>query len=365
MKKTKCIQCGSVMGIDIGLGHFNNSGTDRKTKDGQWACSDRCSRDYNMALSQSGGNNQAASSVSQYSTAESEAIKAQAEIENRKLELEERRLRDEKEAREASERKEKGAMFRADGKPLTAFLVEMNPIYLLFGLMVYGCLFLIKIRGVEGILLKGAISTAGVLFLAFVIKDFGKLKGKAASLTIVGLLLIPVLITGWKAYAKSDRLSSSERELLTASTDAVPAETINENLDQTVAPENTEEQKAEETNTSVTRNENQIIAGNLNSFLAGEWKGDFGGKELLINLGTVELDLTVTGYDEVKGNRRDLTGEIADNGDNSFTITLKEPGDDQWDGVFNIKYIDGEKSMAGTWTANNGKSTKTFKLEKQ
>lgn len=365
MKKTKCVQCGSVMGIDIGLGHFNNSGKDKKTKDGQWACSDICARDYNMALNLSGGNNQSTSQSNQNSTAESEAIKAQAEIEKRKLDLEEQKLREEKEIREASERKEKGAQFRAEGKPLTAFLVEINPIYLLFGIMVYGCLFLIKMRGVEGILLKGAISTAGVLFLAFVIKDFAKLKGKGATLTIVGLLLIPVAVTCWKAYAKSDRLSSSEMEILSSSANATPTEKINKNSENSVAPEKVQEQETEETNTSVARNENQIIAGNLNNSLTGEWKGNFGGKDLLINFGAVELDLTVTGYDEVKGNRRDLKGEIADNGDNSFTINLKEPGDDQWDGVFKIKYIDGENSMAGTWTANNGKSTKQFKLDKQ
>ena len=142
--------------------------------------------------------------------AASEAAKAQAELEQRKLDIEEKRLRDEKEAKEDAERKEKGAKFKAEGKPLTAFLVETNPIYLLLVAVVYGCLFMIKMRGVEGILLKGGISTIGVAFLAFVIKDFGKLKGTGAILTIVGLLLIPIGITGWKAIEKSNKHSDNQ-----------------------------------------------------------------------------------------------------------------------------------------------------------
>lgn len=62
--------------------------------------------------------------------AASEAAKAQADVEQRKLDLEEKRLRDEKEAKEAVERKEKGAKYREDGKPLTAFLVEVNPLFI-------------------------------------------------------------------------------------------------------------------------------------------------------------------------------------------------------------------------------------------
>lgn len=300
--------------------------------------------------------------------AASEAAKAQAEVEKQKIELEQQRLRDEKEAKEAAERKERGAKFREEGKPLTAFLVETNPIWLLAGAMVYGFLFMIKMRGVEGILLKGGIATVGVAFLAFVIKDFAKLKGGAAMATIIGLLLIPIGITSWKAYDKSNHGSADVEKMLAEQNALLQSMESNTNNSTTETKENAEvknEDKKETEEQPVNNSDQQILVGNLTNSLKGEWKGDFGGKELLISLNEVDLDLGITGYDEVKGNKRDLKGEITDNGNNNFTINLKEPGDDKWDGSFKIKYVDGENTMTGTWTANNGKSTKNFTLTKK
>ena len=84
MKKTKCIQCGKFMGIDIGLGHFNNGGENRKTRDGNWACNDLCARDYNMALSLGGSTSNSGSSgssstiINKKSNAEVEAMRNEA-----------------------------------------------------------------------------------------------------------------------------------------------------------------------------------------------------------------------------------------------------------------------------------------------
>ncbi len=95
----------------------------------------------------------------------------------------------------------------------------------------------------------------------------------------------------------------------------------------------------------------------------GQWQGDFGKDKLTINIESVN-GTDVTGWDEVKGNRRNLTGTVeSQNG--SYSFKLKEPGDDKWDGVFEIKYVDGETTITGTWTANNGKSIKNFTLTKE
>ncbi len=326
-----------------------------------------CQLGIQGARSGGGGHHGGGGSNLAEALAASEAAKAQAELEQRKLDLEEKRLRDEKEAKEAEERKVRGAKFREEGKPLTAFLVETNPIWLLAGAMVYGFLFMIKMRGVEGVLLKGGIATVGVAFLAFVIKDFAKLKGGAAMATIIGLILIPIGITSWKAYDKSNHSSGDVEKMLAEQTALLQSMESNTNNTTTETKENTEvktEDKKETEEQPVNNSEQQILVGNLTNSLKGEWKGDFGGKELLISLNDVDLDLGITGYDEVKGNKRDLKGEITDNGNNNFTINLKEPGDDKWDGSFKIKYVDGENTMTGTWSANNGKSTKNFTLTK-
>lgn len=93
------------------------------------------------------------------------------------------------------------------------------------------------------------------------------------------------------------------------------------------------------------------------SYAIGEWKGAFGKNKLLINIESIDEDGSVFGFNVVKNNKRDLKGFKVDN-----RFELKEPGDDKWDGVFSFTI---ENNVAsGTWTANNGKSTKSFVLIK-
>lgn len=87
----------------------------------------------------------------------------------------------------------------------------------------------------------------------------------------------------------------------------------------------------------------------------GQWKGAFGNDELLINIESINADGSVTGFNIVKNNRRALSGFK-----NGNEFELKEPGDDKWDGVF--KFSVSDKEASGTWTANNGKLTKSFTL---
>ena len=193
-------------------------------------------------------------------------------------------------------------------------------------------------------------------------KEFFDAVKKHWKIWVPILLVIIIAIAGVK-YFKAKNAKENAKEQLEQLTK------LNEELDKELNNNNTTtEAKTEETNTTeeqpVNNSDQQILVGNLSNSLKGEWKGDFGGKELLISLNEVDLDLGLTGYDEVKGNKRDLKGSITDNGNGNFTINLKEPGDDKWDGSFKIKYIDGESTMSGTWTANNGKSTKNFTLTK-
>ena len=81
MKKTKCVQCGKFMGLDIGLGHFNNGGENRKTRDGKWACTDICARDYNMALSLGGSSSDSSNSSNSSNSTTIVNKKSNAEVE--------------------------------------------------------------------------------------------------------------------------------------------------------------------------------------------------------------------------------------------------------------------------------------------
>jgi hypothetical protein len=132
MKQTKCVQCGKFMGLNIGLGHFNNGGEHRKTKNGEWACSDRCARDYNMALSL-GGNSQS-SSQKQFdpeAIASSKANEAASKAEQARIDLEKERHDDEmslkrrqQELEEKKNRQRRADELRLQGKTKQAFFVE-------------------------------------------------------------------------------------------------------------------------------------------------------------------------------------------------------------------------------------------------
>lgn len=95
--------------------------------------------------------------------------------------------------------------------------------------------------------------------------------------------------------------------------------------------------------------------------LIGEYKGSFGPDKILLSLENINSDGSVNGFNEVKGNKRILTGKMKKN-NNDYTFELKEPGDDTWDGVFNFTITD--YVLSGNWKSNNGKSTYTYSLRK-
>lgn len=138
MAKTKCVVCNSFMGFDIGLGHHPNGNTDhRKTKDGKWACSEKCARDYNLALLNTGGNSGNFSSSSPTREIDHEAIassradEAAAKAEKARVDLEKEKHDDEmalkrrqQELEEKKNRQRRADELRAQGKTTQAFFVE-------------------------------------------------------------------------------------------------------------------------------------------------------------------------------------------------------------------------------------------------
>ena len=113
-------------------------------------------------------------------------------------------------------------------------------------------------------------------------------------------------------------------------------------------------------------NNNVIIKNKEN--LIGNWVGwfesDMGnqdndledeviywGRENKITISIEEIEgENVKGHSIVAGNYRPFSGTISDLG-NEFTLELKEPGDNQYDGSFQISMEKNQKILSGKWKA--------------
>ncbi|PIF30988.1 YARHG domain-containing protein [Flavobacterium sp. 9] len=126
-------------------------------------------------------------------------------------------------------------------------------------------------------------------------------------------------------------------------------------------------------------NADNLMPEEIRTDLYGSWVGDFivlerdttrEAKEKYsnkINIVIKKITATeVTGQSIVAGNSRPLKGFMRRTG-NTFYFTLKEPGDDKNDGVFDFE-IRNDTLLAGTWTAFNAKKEVTkrkFELTKK
>lgn len=127
-------------------------------------------------------------------------------------------------------------------------------------------------------------------------------------------------------------------------------------------------------------------ATSKSDFLSGNWHGEMGGKPLLISINEISAN-NIKGYNKLGDNKRSIEGTFVDaNWDQpcsvAYSAVLSEPGDDEWDGVFTIKFIgyndevEGEYGpeckpntfvsfeAMGEWKSNNGKLERTFILTK-
>lgn len=294
------------------------------------------------------GVNAGANAIEEYN---SEEAKQARELKRQEQE-EKRKIAEAEEKRKAGVRKEKADKLRENGKPLTAFLVQTNPTYL----MLVGAIivFALIIGGKKyGVFFVGGIITATVAFIGFVIKDFFKLENKK------GLIITSILVAlaiggtiGTYYYKQSKSGISPELEAKLNQATAV----LNNQKNQVNQPVTKEE------NSNVEEKSEQPISTtseNTSDNFIGNWSGDFGKDKLIINIESIDEAGNVKGYDEVKGNKRTLTGTKTEN-----TFTLNEPGDDKWDGVFTFEFNQTTKTLSGVWKSNNGKSTKNFTLNK-
>lgn len=98
--------------------------------------------------------------------------------------------------------------------------------------------------------------------------------------------------------------------------------------------------------------------------LRGMYTGDFGDGFINVIL-TYVNDKKAIGYNIHKGLQRNISGSVIQKTDH-FELTLNEPGDNPYDGIFVLIISKKDGSVNATWTANNPKiPSKKFKLKKQ
>ena len=97
--------------------------------------------------------------------------------------------------------------------------------------------------------------------------------------------------------------------------------------------------------------------------IVGKWSGTIGNKPLEIEITKVDNKNITSAYNLVAGKKRNMTGDVFITMGDWF-LTLNEPGDDKWDGVFELKMED-DYVLAGMWKSNNGKLSQKVKIIKQ
>jgi hypothetical protein len=108
--------------------------------------------------------------------------------------------------------------------------------------------------------------------------------------------------------------------------------------------------------------ENSSVKKFDTDLLLGKYSGTFGKAMIVLQLNYIQ-GKNASGYNIVRGNRRNIKGTIEDRG-KSFHFILKEPGDQEYDGVFEFDIDTAELVLNGKWTPNipEKASEKYFKL---
>lgn len=144
------------------------------------------------------------------------------------------------------------------------------------------------------------------------------------------------------------------------------------------------EQEKEKNSTLQNANKkNKITDLNKNDYdyLIGIWTGIMNKKKLTVAIENINGNI-IKGYNILGSNKRPLTGRIypdKSNGifseqlnyDKIYKLVLIEPGDDKWDGIFNIHFMTGIGKNdrrfyfgEGNWRSNNGKLEHQFTIRK-
>ena len=112
----------------------------------------------------------------------------------------------------------------------------------------------------------------------------------------------------------------------------------------------------------IAKKEKNSIIGDM----TGSYVGSFGENEITLIIDNInQSTLVVTGTNSLSGNTRPLKGTVQIL-ENVCTFVLNEPGDDEYDGVFEFKiYKNSSNYLEGSWRSNNGDLERSYVLDKQ
>ncbi len=110
---------------------------------------------------------------------------------------------------------------------------------------------------------------------------------------------------------------------------------------------------------------------NINTTVAimdvvGTYTGMFGNNKITIGIKDLAANGEARGYSVVAGNNRPFLGTYQQKGD-EYIFSVKEPGDDKYDGEFEFTIPAGHQNLVGKWIPfNKGQLTeKTYNLAKR
>lgn len=97
----------------------------------------------------------------------------------------------------------------------------------------------------------------------------------------------------------------------------------------------------------------------------GYWVGAFGKNKINIALAHATQD-SIFGHSVCAGNFRPIKGTLKESGPGVYTISMREPGSDPYDGAFNFTVDIDKKELSGSWKPyRNTVGPKEYTLQKR
>jgi hypothetical protein len=152
--------------------------------------------------------------------------------------------------------------------------------------------------------------------------------------TCLLLLLISIL------FACGDKKEANASEFSSAPDTTAKAPIVLAKDPRTIGPAKSKDQLAIEENIfSINSSENPLY---------GYWVGGFGKNKINIAIAKIVGD-SIFGHSVCAGNFRAIKGTIQDLGENQYKATMREPGDDQYDGQFEFEIDAPREELSGSW----------------
>ena len=147
-----------------------------------------------------------------------------------------------------------------------------------------------------------------------------------------------------------------------------------------------EQNAVQQTTSQDSKSANTNKSDEPSSVILGTWTGEMSEKKLTIVIEKIN-ESELVGYNILGSNKRNLKGTFSDGAwdqpcAKAYETILNEPGDDEWDGVFTVKFVGYEDQKEtemgptcegnlkgveafGEWKSNNRKMKKEVRLVKE